>query len=118
MWHYRRADTETGSLIAKELVDYLINFTANIDVQVMQGHKVIEIADVDVNKSSAGMHWLSGNKADFIMAIGDDWTDEYLFKVLPETAYTIRVGMTQSYARFHLRNNKEVLELLGRLVRS
>jgi len=84
----------------------------------MQGHKVIEIADVDVNKSSAGMHWLSGNKADFIMAIGDDWTDEYLFKVLPKTAYTIRVGMTQSYARFHLRNNKEVLELLGRLVRS
>jgi len=52
------------------------------------------------------------------MAIGDDWTDEYLFKVLPKTAYTIRVGMTQSYARFHLRNNKEVLELLGRLVRS
>jgi len=118
VWHYRRADTETSSLIAKELVDYLINFTANIDVQVMQGHKVIEIADVDVNKSSAGMHWLSGNKADFIMAIGDDWTDEYLFKVLPKTAYTIRVGMTQSYARFHLRNNKEVLELLGRLVRS
>jgi trehalose 6-phosphate synthase/phosphatase len=118
VWHYRRADTETGSLIAKELVDYLINFTANIDVQVMQGHKVIEIADVDVNKSSAAMHWLSENKTDFIMAIGDDWTDEYLFKALPETAYTIRVGMTQSYARFHLRNNKEVLELLSRLVRS
>ena len=117
VWHYRKADAETGSIISKELVDYLVNFTANIDVQVMQGHKVIEITDVDVNKSSAGLHWLSRSAFDFVMAIGDDWTDEYLFKVLPETAYSIRVGIAQSYAKFNLRNNTEVLELLGRLIK-
>ena len=117
VWHYRRVNAEMGSLIAKELLDYLIDFTANIDIQVMQGHKVIEITDVDVNKSSAGLHWLSGKTYDFIMAIGGDWTDEYLFKVLPQNAYSIRVGMTQSYARFNLRNNAEVLDLLNRLVK-
>lgn len=118
VWHYRRADAETGAHIAKELLDYLISFTANIDVQVMPGHKVIEITDVDVNKSSAGLRWLNENSFDFIMAVGDDWTDEYLFKVLPEAAYSLRVGITQSYARFHLRNTREVLDLLTRLTRA
>jgi trehalose 6-phosphate synthase/phosphatase len=118
VWHYRRADAGTGSIIAKELVDYLVDFTANIDIQVMQGHKIIEVTDVDVNKSSAGIHWLASYNSDFIMAIGDDWTDEYLFKVLPERAYSIRVGITQSHARFNLRDSGEVISLLGRLIKS
>jgi len=118
VWHYRKADADIGSLIAKELIDYLVNLTANMDIQVMQGDKVIEITNTDVNKSNAGARWVSKNKHDFIMAIGDGWTDEFLFKTLPETAYSIRVGMTQSYAKFNLRNNREVLDLLKLIIKN
>jgi len=83
----------------------------------MQGDKVIEITNTDVNKSNAGARWVSKNKHDFIMAIGDGWTDEFLFKTLPETAYSIRVGLTQSYAKFNLRNNREVLDLLKLIIK-
>ncbi|MEW6095834.1 MAG: bifunctional alpha,alpha-trehalose-phosphate synthase (UDP-forming)/trehalose-phosphatase [bacterium] len=116
VWHYRMPDPELGSILAKELIDYLVNFTANIDVQVLQGSKVVEIRNAGVNKGVAGLHWVSKNDFDFISAIGDDWTDEDFFKALPETAYSIRVGMSQSHARFNLHNYIEVIELLEQLV--
>lgn len=115
VWHYRRADPELASTRAKELVDDLVNFTANIDVQVLQGSKVVEVRCGGVNKGTAGMRFLAKDSFDFVLAIGDDWTDEDLFKILPETAYSIRVGMGQSYARFNLYSYMEVVELLKQL---
>lgn len=114
-WHYRMADPEMASIVAKELVDDLVNFTANIDVQVLQGNKVVEVRNAGLNKGDAGMYCKSKGDFDFIMAVGDDWTDEDLFKVLPETAYSIRIGMTQSYARFNLHNCSEVIKLVREL---
>ncbi|HSD56544.1 MAG TPA: bifunctional alpha,alpha-trehalose-phosphate synthase (UDP-forming)/trehalose-phosphatase [Methanotrichaceae archaeon] len=114
-WHYRMADPEMASIVAKELVDDLVNFTANIDVQVLQGNKVVEVRNAGLNKGDAGMYCRSKGDFDFILAVGDDWTDEDLFKVLPETAYSIRIGMTQSYARFNLHNCSEVIKLVREL---
>lgn len=111
-WHYRMADPEMASIVAKELVDDLVNFTANIDVQVLQGNKVVEVRNAGLNKGDAGLYCRSRGAYDFILAAGDDWTDEDLFKVLPETAYSIRIGMAQSYARFNLHNSAEVIELI------
>ncbi|CAG0950594.1 MAG: Bifunctional trehalose-6-phosphate synthase/phosphatase [Candidatus Methanoperedens nitroreducens] len=115
-WHYRKADPEQSSQQAKDLMDTLVNLTANIDVQIMQGNKVVEIRNTGFNKGTAGMHWISKNEYDFILAIGDDFTDEDLFRILPDTAYSIRVGITQSYARFNLHNYVEVIELLRQMV--
>lgn len=115
VWHYRRADPELASTRAKELVDDLVNFTANIDVQVLQGSKVVEVRCGGVNKGNAAARFLAEHKFGFILAVGDDWTDEDLFKILPDTAYSIRVGIRQSYARFNLRSYVDVVELLKEL---
>lgn len=117
VWHYRRADPELSSIRAKELMDDLVNFTANIDLQILQGSKVIEVRNAGVNKGTAGLYWKSKNDFDFVMAIGDDWTDEDLFKVLPENAYSIRVGMTFSHARFNLHDHHEAIQLLEYLTK-
>lgn len=115
VWHYRQSDPELGFIRAKELTDYLVNFTANIDIQILQGDKVIEIRSLGVNKGDAGMHWLAQDTYDIIFAIGDDWTDEDLFKSLPKTAYTIKVGLTQSHAKFNVYSHTEVRKLLEQL---
>jgi len=114
VWHYRKSDPELASQKAKELMDEIINFTANMDVQVLQGKKEIEIRNGGVNKGSAAMQFMKEDY-DFVLAIGDDWTDEDLFRILPKDAYTIRVGMFLSYARFNLHNHLEVVELLKKL---
>lgn len=118
VWHYRKAEPELGPMRAKELVDDLVHFTANIDIQVLPGNRVVEVRNAGVSKGAAGMHFISKNAFDFILAAGDDGTDEDLFKVVPETAYSIRVGMTQSYARFNLPDSRDVLALLSDLAKA
>ncbi|MDI6839478.1 MAG: bifunctional alpha,alpha-trehalose-phosphate synthase (UDP-forming)/trehalose-phosphatase [bacterium] len=116
VWHYRMADPEQSSIRAKELIDDMVNLTANIDVQVLQGSKVVEVRTAGVDKGTSALHWISKNAFDFIMAIGDDCTDEDLFRILPETAYSIRVGMIPSYAKFNLHNYMEVRKFIEEMV--
>lgn len=111
-WHYRRADPEQASLRAKELLDDLAGYTRNIDVQVLQGNKVLEIRSTGVNKASAALEWLAGRAPEIILAVGDDWTDEELFRALPPTAFSVRVGLAQTAARFHLGSHTAVRRLL------
>ncbi len=118
VWHYRRAEPELASIRARELTDDLMNFTANLDVQILQGNKVVEIRCGGVTKGVAAMQFLTSRTFDFILALGDDWTDEELFKVLPDTAYSIKVGMRSSHAKFNLHSYKEVLGLLSELIES
>ncbi len=118
VWHYRNAHKERADTLAKELVDNLINLTANLDVQILQGSKVVEVRNSGVNKGMAALHWLTKSNYDFIMALGDDWTDEDLFKILLDyNSYTIKVGTPQSYAKFYVRNCQDVRELLEALIR-
>ena len=117
-WHYRVADPELASVRAKELLDDLVSFTASADVQILQGHKVVEVRNAGINKGTAAAHFISKKNFDFMLSIGDDWTDEDMFKILPPTAYSIRVGTIASYARFNLHNHREVIDLLDTLVRN
>jgi len=67
------------------------------------------------HKGKAGLYWLSRAPYDFMLAAGDDWTDEDLFAVLPERAFTIRVGLANSRARFNLIDSTDVFALLESL---
>jgi trehalose 6-phosphate synthase/phosphatase len=115
-WHYRRADLEQASLRAKELLDDLTGYTRNIDVQVFEGKKVIEVRNSGINKGTAALEWLSGQTPEFILGIGDDWTDEDLFRALPPTAFSVRVGVANTAARFYLGNHTAVRRMLRELV--
>jgi trehalose 6-phosphate synthase/phosphatase len=117
VWHYRKADPGLASLRARELKDELLQLTANLNLGILEGSKVIEIKSVGIDKGRAALHWLSQKKWDFILAIGDDWTDEDLFAVLPESAYSIKVGVSPSKAKFNLGSVQEVRALIHRLAK-
>jgi trehalose 6-phosphate synthase/phosphatase len=112
VWHYRGADPEQSELLVGELKDHLVSLTANLDLQVLQGNKVVEIRLAGVNKGTAALQWITEGPPDFILAIGDDWTDEDLFAVLPERAWSLRVGVTSTRARFNVRGSGETLRVL------
>src|SRR5437899_352024 len=115
-WHYRAADVESGTLAAKDLVDILTTLTANFDLQVLPGNKVVEIRRSGVNKGTHFATHLAGEPWDFILAAGDDWTDEALFAALPPSAFSIRVGITASSARLNVETVASILDLLESLV--
>jgi trehalose 6-phosphate synthase/phosphatase len=99
------------------LKDTLLGLTANLNLVVSEGSKVLEVKHGGVNKGRASQFWTMEKEWDFIMAIGDDWTDEDLFEAMPERAYSIKVGVGLSKARFYVLGHKDVRGLLERLGR-
>ncbi len=116
VWHYRKADSSLSDIRARELVNDLRNLTANLNLQVLEGSKVVEVKNAGVNKGRAATQWISRVKWDFILAIGDDLTDEDIFKVLPATAYSIKVRFSASAAKFNLGSPSQVRALLKEMV--
>lgn len=112
VWHYRKADPRLSDLRAGELAGNLLNFVANLNLQVLEGSKVIEVKNTGINKGRAALRWISRERWDFILAIGDDWTDEDVFKVLPATAWSIKVGFGASAAKLNLGSPSQVINLL------
>jgi trehalose 6-phosphate synthase/phosphatase len=113
VWHYRGADPEQGEPFAHELADNLNALTGNVDVQVMQANKAIEVRVAGINKGTTAREMIAEGGYDFILAIGDDKTDEDLFAVLPDRAHSIKVGVAQSHAKYNCRDVEEVHRVLS-----
>ena len=54
------------------------------------------------NKGAAAGRWLGRGPYDLVLAAGDDTTDEDLFAALPARAWSLRVGLGETRARFSL----------------
>jgi len=117
VWHYRKANPRLGELRARELINNLSNTVASLNLQVLEGSKVVEVKNAGINKGRAALKWISREKWDFILALGDDWTDEDTFKALPSTAWSIKVRFGASAARFRLSSPSKATSLLRKLVR-
>jgi trehalose 6-phosphate synthase/phosphatase len=115
VWHFRKADPALAMVRVGELKEILLHITGSLNVGVLEGNKVIEIKNTEVSKGRAAMYWLSKEKWDFILSIGDDSTDEDIFEALPDRAYSIKVGLGPSKARFTIPSFIEVRELLKEL---
>lgn len=111
-WHYRNVENGLGNLRASELMNNLRYLIADKGLQILPGNKVVEVKNIEINKGRAVTAMLHQQHYDFIMAIGDDHTDEDTFKALPENSATIKVGQNISAAKYYLNNFREVRELL------
>ena len=117
VWHFRKTDYNLAKVRCGELVDTLEYFTNKLNLQVLKGNKVIEIRSFGIDKGRAALQWLSKNSWDFILALGDDLTDEEMFKILPENAYSINVGLSSSTAKFNIKSPNDVKHLLTKLLK-
>ena len=115
-WHYRKTDPDFGQKRASELNTVLTSLIANDDLSVLNGNKVMEIKSSNVNKGRAAMRMYGKNDYDFVFAIGDDWTDEFMFQELPKTAVTVKVGLQKTSAKYYVDGTKDVRKLLKRFI--
>jgi len=158
-WHYRRSDPELGEFQAKELVKELEETIATqYEVEVMTGKANVEVRPSFVNKGEIvkrltltrhgapqindanvdNLNHKHGELPDFIFCVGDDATDEDMFKKLQSIEsdwekdpnfkrneqfnnfgfYPVRVGSASqpTAATSHLSDSHQVLETLGLLV--
>jgi trehalose 6-phosphate synthase/phosphatase len=117
-WHYRRADREFGARQAHELRMLLGDILSNQPFEVMEGKKVIEVRLRGVSKALVARRVIREcDPSTQLVAIGDDRTDEDLFRALPSSSLTIGVGPRPTCARIRLHDYREVRRLLRSLDR-
>ncbi|NJO87223.1 MAG: trehalose-phosphatase, partial [Lewinella sp.] len=117
-WHYRGIDRDLGEKRVREFRDVLMYLIQNQDLQVLEGNKVVEIKNAGVNKGKATLHWMASGNFDFVFGIGDDHTDEDIFKALPPTGVSVKVGSGHTDASHSLLGVAEVRAFFAELLAS
>lgn len=112
VWHFREVDNWLADLRVTQLINALIAPAARLGLQLMRGNKVLEIKLPEHNKGAVARKLMEKDAYDFVMAVGDDTTDEDMFAALPESAVTIKVGKFSDNARFNLPSQPTVPRFL------
>jgi len=114
-WHYRKSDPELANIRVRELMGKLARLIVRHELQILEGSKVIEVKNQRINKGKAVEEWVGRHQHDFILALGDDHTDEDIFRALAPSAYTFKVGFKTTDARYHIASVEKVRILLEEL---
>lgn len=114
VWHYRNADEETALIRINELKDDLTEIMKyEPKLKVLEGNKVLEIKSILYDKGTIAGSIIQSSKYDFILAMGDDITDEDLFRAVPDHGFTVRVGCNPTIARYSVKDQARVNDLLS-----
>lgn len=117
-WHYRRVDEKQGFLTSRELLTLLKNHLYNTPVQIIDGNKVIEVKHFMAHKGTTCRNNILCGNHDFVLAFGDDKTDEDLFEHLEgENEYAVKVGKGTTAAPYRVESVDDVIEVLEELDR-
>jgi trehalose 6-phosphate synthase/phosphatase len=129
-WHYRRADPELGAHNARECQKELEQTVGKQwDVEVMTGKANLEVRPTFINKGEivkrlvASYGTEKGEVPEFFICLGDDFTDEDMFRALnasglpEEHVFTVTVGASSkmTLAKWHLLEPSDVISSIGLL---
>jgi len=116
-WHYRNSDEETGFTRSRELISTLGHLLP-ATLRVLDGNRVIEVKSTETDKGKVARQLALAYPYEFVLAIGDDRTDEDMFVNLTQpNEYTIKVGRGSTSALYRLNGVGDVLSLLRELGR-
>ncbi|RWR97430.1 putative alpha,alpha-trehalose-phosphate synthase UDP-forming 7 [Cinnamomum micranthum f. kanehirae] len=129
VWHHQDADPDFGCSQAKELLDHLESVLANEPVAVKSGQHIVEVKPQGVSKGLVAEKILSsmtenGRRADFVLCIGDDRSDEDMFEGISAIArntlsnsavFACTVGQKPSKAKYFLDDTADVVMMLQAL---
>ena len=114
-WHYRECDPWLGELRAQQLTRALVSVCLRHKLQIIQGSKVLEIKSPEYSKGSEVRRLLEKGGYDFILAMGDDTTDDDMFEALPRDSFAVKVGSVSEKALYNMPQQERVLPFLRSL---
>ena len=134
-WFYKNCNPDFGHIQANEITTHLLNIIRNAGLDIVTGKDYVEIKPKNVNKGYFISHILrkeinDRREPDFVFSIGDDISDEEMFKYLncfekqvnEETnqdmkIYTVTVGKKPSAASYYVNDVSEIIHHFGCLAR-
>jgi len=113
--NFDKVEKELAEIRSRELKEEISRFTQQEDLRVYEGGREIQIRNTAINKGRFISGYLQEGY-DFILAAGDDWTNEPMFENLPLSAWTIRIGIDATRARFSLKIQEDFSSLLADII--
>lgn len=115
--HYRAVADQAKAVAAMDMLCVELEPLARRrSLRVLHGKKVVEVVPATVDKGAAARFWLDQKQWPFILAAGDDVTDEALFAAVPPEAWSVKVGDGPTAAHLRVGTQPEFIELLESLV--
>ena len=132
VWQYSECDQELGKAFASVITSELQIALKNKDVKILNGKGFVEVIALGINKGYF-VSYIVKEKVkqqkppDFILCIGDDASDEKMFRFLKmkqkeikscnqkAKLISITVGKKPSEAEYYVNNVKDVQELINKL---
>ena len=114
-WHYRMSDAGVADAERQDLLQRLRRVVVGLGLMIMENSKVVEVTPVATSKGQAVLPLVSSGDYDFMMALGDDDTDETMFAVMPDSGWTFKVGPGQTKARLRVEDPVAVNLLMADL---
>ncbi|KAI9010950.1 glycosyltransferase family 20-domain-containing protein [Phycomyces nitens] len=122
-WHYRKADPRYGPFQANECQNHLEqSILGKLPVETLVGKKNLEVRPLLINKGEVIKRVLVQSAGvDFIMCVGDDKTDEDMFRVVkrPELGadavrFIVTIGPAEksTLATWHLATVEKFVDVL------
>ncbi|MFT4224743.1 bifunctional alpha,alpha-trehalose-phosphate synthase (UDP-forming)/trehalose-phosphatase [Dysgonomonas sp.] len=115
VFHYREVDIWLAELRVSQLINALVNLCSRQNLQILKGNKIVEVKSGEFNKGSEALRLMNQNNYDFVMAVGDDTTDEEMFIALPDDAITIKIGKASNVAQYNIPKQSQTIEFLNNL---
>lgn len=116
VWHYRNTPTELAYDRTTNLRHELSRLLEGTDIGIYTGNKIIEVKPRGINKGAAVEKLVNKEAGAFVLAAGDDYTDEDMFTVLPEDGVSIKVGKGETKAGARVAGVTDMLHLLEMMV--
>jgi trehalose 6-phosphate synthase/phosphatase len=116
VWHYRQASPYYAQKHLVILKRLLARYARRYELVVHQGNMILEIRSRGATKGHVAKTWL-GTQPSFVLAMGDDYTDEDMFEALPDWAHTVKIGRGKTAARLRLQKTEQVLTVLEKLAK-
>ena len=118
-FHYRLSPEKSVTQNLPILIEEIKKAISNKSLEILEGRMIVEVKNKLVNKGTSAKILVEKLNPDFILAIGDDTTDEYIFKKLPDNSYTVKVGdSANTHAKYSLKDYAKVRELLNTLTQT
>ena len=111
VWHYRKADPHFAENQAKALIDSLQQLLQNTAYVPYSGKKIVEVRHRLANKGRSLEYVLKQfgwEEEDSILTIGDDITDEDMYRIRPEQNISVHVGQPHFKAKHYLCSTEDV----------
>ncbi|MBD3343974.1 MAG: bifunctional alpha,alpha-trehalose-phosphate synthase (UDP-forming)/trehalose-phosphatase [Chitinivibrionales bacterium] len=117
LWQYDRCTPELANVRIAELRESLLGVDEHLSVRVYEDTRTVELQESAISKARAVSRWLSRSSYDFILAAGNDLSDEDIFATLPGNAFSIRVGHGHTDANYVIQSPHETRHMLQEIIK-